>query len=117
MKTVEKLGYIPFGGNSGTSIAANVAAIAWSNADDEFSLESMKSAGDDVSDNDLAPGGMEDIDGIIDIAAAIGGKTPDIDDDVSAAIALAAFAARLRRQTKYTHTQVISWYWVIAMRV
>lgn len=39
--------------------------------------------------------GREAIDGIIGIAAAIGGKTPDIDDDVSAAIARAAFAARL----------------------
>lgn len=40
-------------------------------------------------------GGIVVIGGINGIAAAIGGKTPDIVDEVSAAIALAAFAARL----------------------
>lgn len=33
--------------------------------------------------------------GIMGIAAAIGGNTPDMDDDVRAAIARAALAARL----------------------
>lgn len=45
-------------------------------------------------------GGTVAIGGINGIAAAIGGNTPDIDDDVRAAIALAAFAARL-----YKHHQ------------
>lgn len=45
-------------------------------------------------------GGTVAIGGIKGIAAAIGGKTPDILDDVSAAIALAAFAARLLKQSK-----------------
>lgn len=40
-------------------------------------------------------GGTDAIGGINGKAAAIGGNTLDIDDDVSAAIALAAFAARL----------------------
>lgn len=40
-------------------------------------------------------GATEDSGGINGIAAAIGGKTPAIVDDVNAAIALAAFAARL----------------------
>lgn len=40
-------------------------------------------------------GGTVAMGGIIGIAAAIGGKTPDIVDDVNAAIAFAALAARL----------------------
>lgn len=40
-------------------------------------------------------GGTVPIGGINGMAAAIGGNTPDIDDDVNAAIALAAAAARL----------------------
>lgn len=40
-------------------------------------------------------GGTDPIGGINGMAAAIGGNTPDIDDDVNAAIALAAAAARL----------------------
>lgn len=42
--------------------------------------------------------GTDPIGGIKGIAAAIGGNTPDIDDDVNAAIALAAAAARLRNE-------------------
>lgn len=42
-------------------------------------------------------GGTLAIGGINGIAAAIGGKTLDIVDDVNAAIALAAFAARLSK--------------------
>lgn len=45
-------------------------------------------------------GETEAIGGISGIAAAIGGKTPAIEDEVKAAIALAAFAARLECQTE-----------------
>lgn len=45
-------------------------------------------------------GGTVPIGGINGMAAAIGGNTPDIDDDVNAAIALAAAAARLRNRKK-----------------
>lgn len=44
-------------------------------------------------------GGTLAIGGISGIAAAIGGKTPDIVDDVKAAIALAALAARLQKKS------------------
>lgn len=47
-------------------------------------------------------GGTVPIGGIKGIAAAIGGNTPDIDDDVSAAIALAAAAARLHNKNNTT---------------
>lgn len=103
-------------------MAANVAAIAWSSADEEFSFESMPSVGDDVSDvaailikmitifninwdshnaftlcsnKPFVTDGMDANGGIMGIAAAIGGNTPDMDDDVRAAIARAALAARL----------------------
>lgn len=47
-------------------------------------------------------GGTDPIGGINGIAAAIGGNTPDIDDDVKAAIALAAAAARLYNENDIT---------------
>lgn len=52
-------------------------------------------------------GGTVPIGGINGIAAAIGGKTPDMAEDVKAAIALAAFAARLckkKQQNEYDVT-------------
>lgn len=102
-------------------MAASVAAIAWSRADDEFSFESVPfSAGDAVSspteiifycfvNTPSAQNGQNrqyipftGINGATAAnggrsgnAAAIGGNTPAIVDEVIAAIALAAFAARL----------------------
>lgn len=57
-----------------------------------------------MANKPLADGiiGTAPMGGINGIAAAIGGNTPDIVDDVNAAIALAALAARLQGKNHLT---------------
>lgn len=75
-------------------MAANVAAMAWSIADEEFSFDpGVLSAGELISDVVIGATGGTEIGGITGKEPVIGGKTPDIDEDVIAAIALAAAAA------------------------